>query len=127
MAAKFVSSSLTDKKAIARITTRDDAISMKTLENGTIIQMAAYVKQEVTKDMPGNVPETFMSILVLDANGTLYATRSDTFMRKIEEIMELFVDEETGEMPDLMAEPISIKITKQTAKSGNTFVSCAFV
>lgn len=127
MAAKFVSSSLTDKKAIARITTRDDAISMKTLENGTIIQMAAYVKQEVTKDMPGSDPETFMSILVLDANGTLYATRSDTFMRKIEEIMELFVDEETGELPDLMAEPISIKITKQTARSGNTFVSCAFV
>ena len=127
MAAKFVSSNLTDKKAIARITTRDDAISMKTLENGTVIKMCAYVKQEVSKDMPGTDPETFMSILVLDADGALYATRSDTFMRKIDEIMELFVDEETGELPDISADPIPIKITKQTARSGNTFVSCAFV
>ena len=34
---------------------------------------------------------------------------------------------ETGELPDISADPIPIKITKQTTRSGNTFVSCAFV
>lgn len=127
MAAKFVESSFTDKKQILRITTRDDAISMKKLDNGTTINVTGYVIQEIIKDYnlePGEQPEVFTSILVLDDHDNLYATRSDTFIRKIKEIVEML--SEDGSVYDMMADPLPIRITRQTAKSGREFVSCAY-
>lgn len=127
MAAKFVESSFTDKKQILRITTRDDAISMKKLDNGTTINVTGYVIQEITKDYnlePGEQPEVFTSILVLDDHDNLYATRSDTFIRKIKEIVEML--SEDGSVYDMMADPLPIRITRQTARSGREFVSCAY-
>ena len=50
MSAKVKESSLTNKLDIMKITTRDDAISMKDVENGTEITMTAYVIQEIVKD-----------------------------------------------------------------------------
>lgn len=126
MAAKFIESSFTDKKQILRITTRDDAISMKKLDNGTTINVTGYVIQEITKDYnlePGEQPEVFTSILVLDDHDNLYATRSDTFIRKIKEIVEMLSDDG---IYDLMADPLPIRITRQTARSGREFVSCAY-
>lgn len=125
MAAKFIESNLTDKKAILRITTRDDAVSMKTLDNGTTINLVAYVVQEITKDFDGD-GEIFQSILVLDTEGRLYATRSETFIRKIHVIIDIFRDPETGEIPDLTADPVPIRITRQIARSGREFVSCSY-
>lgn len=127
MAAKFVESSFTDKKQILRITTRDDAISMKKLDNGTTINVTGYVIQEITKDYnlePGEQPEVFDSILVLDDHDNLYATRSDTFIRKIKEIVEMLSDD--GSVYDMAADPLPIRITRQTARSGREFVSCAY-
>ena len=127
MAAKFVESSFTDKKQILRITTRDDAISMKKLDNGTTINVTGYVIQEITKDYnlePGEQPEVFTSILVLDDHDNLYATRSDTFIRKIKEIVDML--SEDGSVYDMMADPLPIRITRQTARSGREFVSCAY-
>lgn len=127
MAAKFIDSSFTDKKQILRITTRDDAISMKKLDNGTTINVTGYVIQEITKDYnlePGEQPEVFTSILVLDDHDNLYATRSDTFIRKIKEIVEMLSDD--GSVYDMMADPLPIRITRQTARSGREFVSCAY-
>ena len=127
MAAKFVESSFTDKKQILRITTRDDAISMKKLDNGTMINVTGYVIQEITKDYnlePGEEPEVFDSILVLDDHDNLYATRSDTFIRKIKEIVEMLSDD--GSVYDMTADPLPIRITRQTARSGREFVSCAY-
>ena len=127
MAAKFVESSFTDKKQILRITTRDDAISMKKLDNGTTINVTGYVIQEITKDYnlePGEQPEVFTSILVLDDHDNLYATRSDTFIRKIKEIVEMLSDD--GSVYDMAADPLPIRITRQTARSGREFVSCAY-
>lgn len=127
MAAKFVESSFTDKKQILRITTRDDAISMKKLDNGTTINVTGYVIQEITKDYnlePGEQPEVFDSILVLDDHDNLYATRSDTFIRKIKEIVEMLSDD--GSVYDMMTDPLPIRITRQTARSGREFVSCAY-
>ena len=126
MAAKFVESSFTDKKQILRITTRDDAISMKKLDNGTTINVTGYVIQEITKDYnlePGEQPEVFTSILVLDDHDNLYATRSDTFIRKIKEIVEMLSDDGGY---DIAADPLPIRITRQTARSGREFVSCAY-
>jgi hypothetical protein len=127
MAAKFIESSFSDKKQILRITTRDDAISMKKLDNGTTINVTGYVIQEITKDYnlePGEQPEVFDSILVLDDHDNLYATRSDTFIRKIKEIVEML--SEDGSAYDMMADPLPIRITRQTARSGREFVSCAY-
>lgn len=128
MASKFIESSFADKRQILRITTRDDAVSMKKLDNGTTINMIGYVIQEITKDYnleEGQDPEVFTSILVLDDNDRLYATRSDTFIRKIKEIVEM-LSEYNGSDYDMAADPIPIRITRQTAKSGREFVSCAY-
>lgn len=127
MAAKFIESSFTDKKQILRVITRDDAISMKKLDNGTMINVTGYVIQEITKEYdlaPDEEPEVFTSILVLDDKDQLYATRSDTFIRKIKEIVEMLSDD-TGSY-DMAADPLPIRITRQTARSGREFVSCAY-
>ena len=127
MAAKFLESSFTDKKQILRVITRDDAISMKKLDNGTTINVTGYVIQEITKEYdlaPDEEPEVFTSILVLDDKDQLYATRSDTFIRKIKEIVERLSDD-SGSY-DMAADPLPIRITRQTARSGREFVSCAY-
>lgn len=127
MASKFIESSFTDKRQILRITTRDDAVSMKKLDNGTTINVVGYVIQEITKDYnleEGQEPEVFTSILVLDDNDRLYATRSDTFIRKIKEIVSMLADE--NGVYDMQSDPLPIRITRQSAKSGREFVSCAY-
>lgn len=125
MSAKVKSSNLTNKRDIMRITTRDDAIPMKDVQNGTEISMVAYVIEEVTKDRGADPSgETFDCILVLDNAGNVYATRSETFINKIMDIMEeLREDPETP--VDLSQEPLQIRITQQKSRTGNNFVSCS--
>lgn len=125
MSAKVKSSNLTNKRDIMRITTRDDAIPMKDVQNGTEISMVAYVIEEVTKDRGADPSgETFDCILLLDNGGNVYATRSETFINKILDIMEeLREDPETP--VDLSQEPLQIRITQQKSRTGNNFVSCS--
>lgn len=125
MSAKVKSSNLTNKRDIMRITTRDDAIPMKDVQNGTEISMVAYVIEEVTKDRGADPSgEIFDCILVLDNAGNVYATRSETFINKILDIMEeLREDPETP--VDLSQEPLQIRITQQKSRTGNNFVSCS--
>lgn len=125
MSAKVKSSNLTNKREIMKITTRDDAIPMKDVPSGTEINVVAYVIEEVTKDR-GTDPsgETFDCILVLDDKGDLYATRSETFINKIFDIMDTLTDD--GEdVSDLAANPLTLHITQQKSRSGNLFVSCS--
>lgn len=125
MSAKVKSSNLTNKREIMKITTRDDAIPMKDVPSGTEINVIAYVIEEVTKDR-GTDPsgETFDCILVLDDKGDLYATRSETFINKIFDIMDTLTDD--GEdVSDLAANPLTLRITQQKSRSGNMFVSCS--
>ena len=125
MSAKVKSSNLTNNREIMKITTRDDAIPMKDVPSGTEINVVAYVIEEVTKDR-GTDPsgETFDCILVLDDKGDLYATRSETFINKIFDIMDTLTDD--GEdVSDLAANPLTLRITQQKSRSGNLFVSCS--
>lgn len=126
MSAKVKSTNLTDKKAIMRITTRDDAIPMKDVTSGTEISMVAYVIEEVVKDR-GIDPsgEIFDCILVLTDTGELYATRSETFINKILDIMEMLRDGEDETPTDITKEPLRIRITQQKSRNGNNFVSCS--
>ena len=125
MSAKVKSTNLTDKRDIMRITTRDDAIPMKDVTSGTEISMAAYVIEEVVKDR-GIDPsgEIFDCILVLTDTGELYATRSETFINKILDIMEMLRDDDEAPA-DLTSEPLRIRITQQKSRNGNNFVSCS--
>jgi len=125
MSAKVKSTNLTDKRDIMRITTRDDAIPMKDVTSGTEISMVAYVIEEVVKDR-GIDPsgEIFDCILVLTDTGELYATRSETFINKILDIMEMLGDDDEASA-DLTSEPLRIRITQQKSRNGNNFVSCS--
>lgn len=125
MSAKVKSTNLTDKRDIMRITTRDDAIPMKDVTSGTEISMVAYVIEEVVKDR-GIDPsgEIFDCILVLTDTGELYATRSETFINKILDIMEMLGDDDEAPA-DLTSEPLRIRITQQKSRNGNNFVSCS--
>lgn len=125
MSAKVKQSNLTSKRDIMRITTRDDAKPMKDITSGTEISMVAYVIEEVVKDRGADPSgETFDCILVQDVNGDVYATRSETFINKILDIMaELAADGEN--IADLKEEPLVIRITQQKSRSGNNFVSCS--
>lgn len=125
MSAKVKESSLTNKLDIMRITTRDDAVSMKDVQTGKEINMIAYVIQEIVKDRGADPNgEEFDSILVLDQDGTLYATRSETFIEKVHSIMaELSGDD--GSPYDFKENPLTLRISHQKSRSGNTFVSCS--
>lgn len=124
MSAKTIKSSLTNPREILRITTRDDVVSMKDIPNGTEINMTAFVVQEVTKDRGADANgEVFKTILVRDDQGVIYATRSETFQNKLDDIMQLLND--SGMPVDLENEPLVLRITHQKSRSGNTFVSCA--
>lgn len=125
MSAKVKESNLTSKRDIMRITTRDDAIPMKDVPNGTEIAMVAYVVEEVVKDRGADPSgEVFDCILVQDASGDVYATRSETFIEKIRDIMEE-LKEDGEDVSNLKESPLQIRITQQKSRSGNNFVSCS--
>ena len=121
MPAKLINASTTNKRDIARMTTRDDVTPLKKVETGRVITVGAWVVQEVTRQTPDGNSEVFQTILVRDAEtGEIYGTRSDAFMRRFFEILEICADEEDGA-------PIQISITRGTGNSGREFVSCSLV
>lgn len=113
MSATFKQSSIESKREIAKITTRDDVIPMKKLPEGTIIRYNAYVTQDIVKESDG---EIFTSITIRDQEGKLYATRSEAFMKRFFEILEMCEDD---------GEPIDLLITRGTTNAGREFISCA--
>ena len=125
MSAKVKESNLTNTRDIMRITTRDDAIPMKDVPSGTEINVVAYVVETVVKDRGADpTGEEFDCILVLDQSGALYATRSETFINKMHDIMDMLTND--GEdVSNLSANPLALKITQQKSRSGNNFVSCS--
>lgn len=113
MAAKFIESSYTNKRDIARITTSNSAQPLKGLPAGATIEYDGYVLQEITNEQTG---EVFTSIVVKAADGQLYATRSESFIRALKEIIEICADDE---------EPIILKLERLESRSGREFITCA--
>lgn len=125
MSAKVKESNLTNKRDIMRITTRDDAIPMKDVPNGTEISVTAYVIEEVTKDRGADPSgEVFDVILVQDISGAVYATRSETFIEKLKDIFDELASD-GDDMSTITEDPIMLRITQQKSRSGNNFVSCS--
>ena len=118
MAARLIESSFTNKRDIARITTSNSAVPMKKVADGTELKYVGYVIQEITNDQTG---EVFNSIVIKTDDNKLYATRSETFIRSLKEILEICKGED-GE-PD--GDPIILKIERLESKNGNEFVTCA--
>ena len=99
-----------------RITSATDAVPMKDVPDGTELKYVGYVKTEITNEATG---EIFDSIVIKTEDGGLYATRSASFMRALEEIIDTiaaFGDDDT--------EPIILTVKKLKSKNGNTFVTC---
>lgn len=99
-----------------RITSATDAIPMKEVPDGTEINYTGHVITEITNDSTG---EVFDSIVVKAEDGTLYATRSDSFRKVLLEIIDTI-----SEFGDDDGEPIILKVKHLKSRSGNTFVTC---
>ena len=125
MSATVKESNLKSKREIMKITTRDDAIPMKEVPNGAEVQMTAYVIEDVVKDRGSDATgEIFECILVQDAEGNVYATRSATFIEKIRTIMKELPDDEEVNL-NFKEDPLLLRITQQKSRNGNMFVSCS--
>lgn len=114
MSAKVLESTYTGRNTL-KITTRDDAVPMKEVPPGTELLYEGHVIQEIVNEQNG---EVFQSIVVKTTDGKLYATRSESFIKKIHEIMEIVKDDPSDE-------PLILMITKGKSKNGREFVSCA--
>lgn len=99
-----------------RITSATDAIPMKEVPDGTEINYVGHVITEITNETTG---EVFDSIVVKSEDGTLYATRSDSFRKALIEIIDTI-----AEFGDDDNEPVILTVKHLKSKSGNVFVTC---
>lgn len=109
-------------REILKITSRNDAITMKDVPNNSIIPYCGFVEQEIVNE---NTGEVFNSILVVsepneDGIKKLYATRSDSFKSALYEIVNAL--EESGD-----TDAFSIQIMKLKSKNGREFITCNLV
>lgn len=100
-----------DKRSIYKHT-RASAISLKDIEDGTIIQP---VEVCVYNDVNSKGEDTTITSIV-DAGGTHYATNSKFFREELLYILDL-----------LAGEDFEIIVRKQQSKGGRTFVTCELV
>jgi hypothetical protein len=110
MEIKFASKEL-DKRSLY-IHTRGTAVSLKDVEDGTLIQPAEIVVYEDTNAKG----ETQMITSIIDANGEHYATNSKYFREELSVIFHL-----------MDGDPYTISVRKKVSKGGRTFVTCELV
>lgn len=119
MSAKVIKTSegMSARKVLS-YTSRNDAIPMKELAKGTIIPFKGYIEQEIVNE---NTEEVFNSLLIIsepDESGydALYATRSESVMRSLFDIIDTLTD-----MGD--TDPFSVKVDKLKSKNGREFIT----
>ena len=104
----FKSSESLDKRSMY-IHTRGRAISLKDVEDGTIIEPVEIVVYE-----DENSKGEMMTVTsIISADGKHYATNSKFFRQELGNIYNLFA-------PD----PFKIEVCKQVSKGGRTFITC---
>ena len=101
-----------------RITSSMDIVGLKDVEDGTEIEYCGHVVQEIVNE---NTGEVFESTLVKAADGKIYATRSESFKKTLDEILACIAQFGESERE----EPIILTIRKAKSKNGNTFVTCS--
>ncbi len=107
-------------REILKITSRSDATVLKDVETGTVVPYVGFVKQEILNEVTG---EKFTSIVVVsepDESGErkLYATRSESFIKAIDNILDVLADNND-------TDPFSIRISHLKSKNGREFVTCS--
>lgn len=119
MSAKVIKTSegMSARKVLS-YTSRNDAIPMKELAKGTIIPFKGYIEQEIVNESTGEVFNSLLIISEPDESGydALYATRSESVMRSLSDIIETLTD-----MGD--TDPFSVKVDKLKSKNGREFIT----
>lgn len=119
MSAKVIKTSegMSARKVLS-YTSRNDAIPMKELAKGTIIPFKGYIEQEIVNESTGEVFNSLLIISEPDESGydALYATRSESVMRSLSNIIETLTD-----MGD--TDPFSVKVDKLKSKNGREFIT----
>ena len=119
MSAKVIKTSegMSARKVLS-YTSRNDAIPMKELAKGTIIPFKGYIEQEIVNEHTGEVFNSLLIISEPDESGydALYATRSESVMRSLSDIIDTLTD-----MGD--TDPFSVKVDKLKSKNGREFIT----
>lgn len=119
MSAKVIKTSegMSARKVLS-YTSRNDAIPMKELAKGTIIPFKGYIELEIVNEHTGEVFNSLLIISEPDESGydALYATRSESVMRSLSDIIDTLTD-----MGD--TDPFSVKVDKLKSKNGREFIT----
>ena len=97
-----------DKRSLY-IHTRGRAVSLKDVEDGTVLDPAEIVVYE--DENSRGEPQTITSIITVD--GEHYATNSKFFREELSNIYNIFAPE-----------PFQVKVCKEVSKGGRTFITC---
>lgn len=101
-----------DKKTIYQLTRGADTQPMKSAAGVTMSVEAFAIYEDDRADGKGTTTVTAIKA----ADGSIYATNSETFRREFDYITELMEDEE-----------ISIKVVCGTTKNDREYVTCTLV
>lgn len=95
------------KKDLYYLTMAPDSTKMSEAVGETIDIQYAVIYEDVRNDKTSTVSA------IMDVDGRVYATNSNSFKERLEDILEFFPDEE-----------ISIKVCQGTSKSGRPYIYC---
>lgn len=118
MSARVVETTFKARETL-RITTATNITPLKDIPDGKEYTYYGHVVQEIVNETTG---ETFNSVTVKVGEDEYIATRSEFFLRELEEIIETintFPDDEDAD------QPIIIKIRHLKSKKGNIFATCS--
>lgn len=118
MSARVVETTFKARETL-RITTATNITALKDIPDGKEYTYYGHVVQEIVNETTG---ETFNSVTVKVGEDEYIATRSEFFLRTLQEIIETinsFADDEDAD------EPIIIKIQHLKSKKGNSFATCS--
>ena len=118
MSARVIETTFKARETL-RITTATNITPLKDIPDGTEFQYYGHVIQEIVNE---NTGETFNSVTVKTGDNEYIATRSEFFLKALQEIIETinsFPDDEESD------EPIILKIEHLKSKKGNSFATCS--
>ena len=105
-------------REILGFTSRHDATPLKEITKGTVIPYCGHILQEIVNESTGEVFQSMLLISEPDENGKkkLYATRSESVKRSLEEIISTL--ENMGDN-----DPFSVSVDKLKSKNGREFIT----
>lgn len=116
MSAKVIETTMNGRETL-KLTSAQNVTALKDVENGTEIEYVGHCIQEIVNEKTG---ETFSSLLLKTADGSIVATRSDVFINSLHTIIETlnsFADPDDDE-------PVILRVVHAKSKKGNMFVTC---